>query len=123
MSKSPLFQLRLRGLLLSSIACLSLLASSGSAQGASALNLMVKISPQVQSIYISTVTPYGTPFTACRQLNKIRTTGWVDGKSIYFGAKTTVISFSSTNCTYGYMTRRDFVTPANSKLTNYWLTM
>jgi hypothetical protein len=84
--------------------------------------VFVYVQPDVASVFYSTVEPAGVPFTACRKLAPHNTTTWLEGgQTVVDGKPVTMITFSSDNCTNGYMKRFDRTAPDQDGLVNWWV--
>lgn len=112
------------------IAATSVLAAAGLALGCAAapasaadaglINLMVKTTGR--SVYISTLTPLGDSFERCRSLSA--GSGWKDSKqNVYLDREVTLTTFTSSNCTDGFIDKRKFSVPASTSAANFWANM
>jgi hypothetical protein len=97
-----------------------LLSSAGPALAAPKAplhHLYVKVGPSTHSVWIQTEIPVvggGPNFSACRQVDPGG--GYQDAhQDLYSNASTTVIGFSSGDCTSGYERRVNFVTQSNAE--------
>ncbi|MFJ2113416.1 hypothetical protein ACIOEX_16290 [Streptomyces sp. NPDC087850] len=101
---------------------LSVTTAPASASTGGLLHLMVKTNSDARSVYVSTSKPFGESFTACRTLNG--GAGWKDGhQDLFLGKNVKLITFTSANCTAGFLTSRDFTLPAETSENNFWADM
>jgi hypothetical protein len=75
------------------------------------------------SVYVSTtVYPFDEPFTACRKLSG--GSGWKDAKQdLQLGKNVKLITFTSADCSNGYLVSRDFTVPSVSSSDDFWADM
>ena len=109
------------GILVSGMAVLP--PGAAEAQDFRSHHLMLKKTGDVRSLFYSTSNSAGAAITGCVE-RLPDSSGWVDGqRNFRNGEQATLITFTSWNCTDGYVKRRDLVVPGDDGLANWWVDM
>jgi hypothetical protein len=98
--------------------------SNAQAAGWNAHHIMVMAPSSAHSVFYITSTTTQPNFTTCRTISDHPNGRWVDGRmDVYNGAPIQMITFSSANCTTGYIKSTGRLTAPTTNMTNWWVNL